>query len=410
MAYVSAHTKHFKYLDSNDTDGNPLKNVPRDFKQPDAPKSKPSHDIHSVAISSYFANLLPAIDLSDISNTLISCTAFLSQTGNRADNGTEHTVEALLDSGSLAGNFMSLNTFTNLGGDNSQLVDRLRLPICSGLNNRCTEISLVNHTLTISFVSENLNILDFDQSVFSFSAQFRVLPETPFDLIIGKETIKYFNLPLVLPSHFFKVDSIKDIQRATHPLLPRSMLLHGLVSGEKDNNSQAPSGAQPTVGCHERLCGCHGDYDLQPEFDLAQTGDVRVEPVSRTHTVRTEGEQLDRDEGCYSLPPLASAQTHDNLLATLVKETQDLFATTNIPDDEIDYEKTDAFRPFLVPDKIIGRNNFFPDDPLLGAIQIEGNSELTTSLVLLIAKYAHLFQSELTASPPKFPHSISMST
>ena len=87
MAYVSAHTKHFKYLDSNDTDGNPLKNVPRDFKQPDAPKSKPasstssgqsgknkkkgkfSHDKHSVALSSYFANLISAIDLSDISNT-----------------------------------------------------------------------------------------------------------------------------------------------------------------------------------------------------------------------------------------------------------------------------------------------------------------------------------------------------
>jgi transposase InsO family protein len=312
-------------------------------------------------------------------------------------------VEALLDSGSLAGNFISLNTFTNLGGDNSQLVDRLRLPICSGLNNRYTEISLVNHTLTISFVSENLNILDFDKSVVSFSAQFRVLPETPFDLIIGKETIKYFNLPLLLPSHFFEVDSIKDIQRATHPLLPRSMLLHGLVSGEKDNNSQAPSGAQPSVGCHERLCGCHGDYGSPPEFDLAQTGDVRVEPVSRTHTVRTEGEQLDSDEGCYPLPPLASAQTHDNLLATLVKETQDLFATTNIPDDEIDYEKTDAFRPFLVPERIVGRNNFFPDDPLLGAIQIEGNSELTTSLVTLIAKYAHLFQTELTAEPAEIP-------
>ena len=98
MAYVAAHTKHHKYLDSNDTDGNPLKNVPRDFKQPDAPKSKPasstssgqsnknkkkgkfSHDKHSVALSSYFANLLPAIDSSDISNTLISCTAFLIQT------------------------------------------------------------------------------------------------------------------------------------------------------------------------------------------------------------------------------------------------------------------------------------------------------------------------------------------
>jgi hypothetical protein len=38
MAYVSAHTKHFKYLDSNDTDGNPLKNVPPGFQTAGCPQ------------------------------------------------------------------------------------------------------------------------------------------------------------------------------------------------------------------------------------------------------------------------------------------------------------------------------------------------------------------------------------
>jgi hypothetical protein len=149
---------------------------------------------------------------------------------------------------------------------------------------------------------------------------------------------------------------------------------------------------------HERLCGCHSVSNLQLESDLAPTRDVRVEAVSRSHAVRTEGEQLDRDEGCYSLLPLASTQTHDKL-----KETQDLFATTKIPDDEIDDEKTDAFRPFLEPEKLVRRNNFFPDDPLLGAIQIEGDTELTTSLVHLIKQYTHLFQSKLAAEPAEIP-------
>lgn len=424
MQYISSHSKGFRYLDNNDVNCKPLPNVPRGFQQPHAPKSSKSsgssnakssndsrhskkgkllHDKYPVALSSYFANLLSAIDTNDISNTLISCSAFLSQTGKSLENETL-TVEALLDSGSLAGNFMSQDTFIRLGGETPHsTVDRLRLPICSGLNNRCIDISLVDHTLNISFVTETINNFDLLSRVFSFSAQFKILPETPFDLIIGKETIKSFNLPLVLPSHFFEVDTVKEIQRATSSLLPKSMLLHGTVSGEKNNSSQAPQGAQPAVGCHERSCGCHSDLTLQLESDLTPTEDVRVEPVSRTHTVRTEGEQLDRDEGCYSLPPLASTQTHDTLLATLVKETQDLFATHNIPDDEIDDEKTDAFRPFLEPDKLVGRNNFFPDDPLLGAILIEGDTELQTSLVHLIKQYAHLFQNELAAEPAEIP-------
>jgi hypothetical protein len=75
---------------------------------------------------------------------------------------------------------------------------------------------------------------------------------------------------------------------------------------------------------------------LQPALRLSPTEDFRVEAVSRTHAGRPEGEQLDRDEGCYPLPLLASAQTHDKLTVSLVKRTQDLFAANHIPDDEID--------------------------------------------------------------------------
>jgi hypothetical protein len=42
----------------------------------------------------------------------------------------------LLDSGSLAGKFISANTL--LGVLLNTSVDGLRLPICSGLNNVCT--------------------------------------------------------------------------------------------------------------------------------------------------------------------------------------------------------------------------------------------------------------------------------
>jgi hypothetical protein len=154
---------------------------------------------------------------------------------------------ALLDSGSLAGDFISPDTLISLGVNPNNSVDRLRLPICNGLDNICTDISVVAYKLIISFVYRNYNT-SFDNSVFSFVLTVRVLPDTPFDMLTGKEKIKKLNLPLVLPSHFFNKDSLRNIQRATIPLLPRSMLLHGTVSGEKDNRGQAPNMAPPCMG------------------------------------------------------------------------------------------------------------------------------------------------------------------
>jgi hypothetical protein len=233
------------------------------------------------------------------------------------------------------------------------------LPICSGLDNVCTDVSNVVYNLSISLVSESLTNNDFTSNLFSFFADVKVLPNTPFDMIIGKRTIKKYILPLVLPSQFFDDDCVGDIQSTTHSLLPRAKLLHGLVSGERDNRGQAPCEAQPCVGCGNRSCGGGTDSALQPELEYASTEDVRIGPVSGTHTVWTEGEQLDRDEGCYPLPLQAPAQTHDTLINSLVRETQDLFAAIHNTDDEIDDDKVDSFAPFLVVDKIVGRNDYF---------------------------------------------------
>ena len=37
-------------------------------------------------------------------------------------------------------------------------------------------------------------------------------------------------------------------------------------------------------------------------------------------------------------------------------------------DDEIDYDKTDVFATFLKVDEVVGRNPYFPNNPLLSAI------------------------------------------
>jgi hypothetical protein len=231
----------------------------------------------------------------------------------------------------------------------------------------------------------------------------KVLPNTPFGLIIGKETIKKYDLPLILLSHFFNKDSIKRIKGATHPLLPGATLLHGLVRGEKDNGSQAHTKAQPCVRCIEESCGCNGDSVSLSESDLTPTGDVRVEAVSRTCTGWPEREQLDSYEGCYPLPLQAPTQTHDKAISSLVRETQDLFAANLHIDDKIDDSKIDSFTPFLTVDNPVGRNNLFPNNPVLAAIIIEGDAPLQAALALLIHKYAHIFRNDLAKDPADIP-------
>jgi hypothetical protein len=59
-------------------------------------------------------------------------------------------------------------------------------------------------------------------------------------------------------------------------------------------------------------------------------------------------------------------------------------------------QKTDAPAPFLDVEKTIGRNQFFPNNPLLSAIHIEGGPELTVYLVILI-------NNELAKEPADIP-------
>ena len=114
----------------------------------------------------------------------------------KGDKTARHSGEALLDSGSLAGNFINQTMLDMLGVEIFDSVDRPRLPICSGLYKVCYDYISVTYKLVISFITEI-------GTTFSFIADFRLLPKSPFDLIIGRDTIKDTNLGILVPSHFF---------------------------------------------------------------------------------------------------------------------------------------------------------------------------------------------------------------
>ena len=100
-------------------------------------------------------------------------------------------VNALLDTGSLAGDFVS-----------RRVVDRHSLKpiisdtiytVCSGLDNKCYEVNTML-LLRVSFFNELENKND------TFDWKAIILRETPFDFIVGRKTITRYNLFNKIPS------------------------------------------------------------------------------------------------------------------------------------------------------------------------------------------------------------------
>ena len=100
-------------------------------------------------------------------------------------------MSALLDTGSLAGDFIS-----------QKLVDRYNFHcntvpnpsiVCSGLNNNCIDL-LKAVSLTVSFNNE------LTSKINPFSINAFILKDTPIDLIVGLSTVKKYSLFQALPS------------------------------------------------------------------------------------------------------------------------------------------------------------------------------------------------------------------
>ena len=114
--------------------------------------------------------------------------------------GAKRSVHALLDTGSLAGNFISQTVVTELDAGNYVYRSKHSFSVCSGLDNVCYESDkLIN--LLITYKNERSQKL---QSIFltAFVAQ-----NSPIDLIIGRSSIKKHNFHTSNPSHFMNSET-----------------------------------------------------------------------------------------------------------------------------------------------------------------------------------------------------------
>jgi hypothetical protein len=123
--YIDGHAKKYRFLDTNDLTGETrLSNVPTNFKVPPASHkssgssgSSTKKGTHLVAFPINTPTILNTVTNSHLQDNLINCTITLIQgdmtriRGERDIKGPKVLIEALLDSGSLAGNFISPTTY-----------------------------------------------------------------------------------------------------------------------------------------------------------------------------------------------------------------------------------------------------------------------------------------------------------
>jgi hypothetical protein len=86
--------------------------------------------------------------------------------------------QALLDSGSLAGDFINGNMLSALNGVHYLRSDNAESRVCSGLDNKCISLSVFLDV-----------VMEVTQKHY-YPLAVRIFQDSPIDMIVGRETIK----------------------------------------------------------------------------------------------------------------------------------------------------------------------------------------------------------------------------
>ena len=314
----------------------------------------------------------------------------------------EVEANALLDTGSLAGDFISDQMVKKLGASNFVTLAEHKLRVCSGLNNNC----LINN-----------EIIQMDFSYFvgniknTILIPMRVLANSDIDVIIGRDTIKQYNLAKIFPQFFF-LDKDTDIGATAHKMTLSSGPLGTPITPlkpannhsqrEDAGNSNGSRTAQPATllaSCTSTVEGTSLRDDTNTEVCTACIkGTVHPPPFSCTHCDDTH---LAGQAGLITSSP-SVAQNTTNLAAALLEQTEPLHEVyTHSPPfraDDVDCDSQDMFAPFRPTPETSNSEDSFMD-----RMTIEGDPELQLAIRKICIKYKHVFSDKLDAKPASIP-------
>ena len=337
-----------------------------------------------------------AAQIAEVNLVLSNTTQPKDPNTDRARANKVKTVEAtaLLDSGSLAGDFINGRVLRGLGGAHFLRSSDQPILVCSGLDNTC--------------VSSNV-ILDIDvtfvvgKEKHTIQLHVRINENSPLELVIGRDSIRNYNLASIFPSTFFarqlgeNTGNTSIVVPETSTLVPRT---------KKCKRKQGPCTHAPcTVHCKKR--SVIEPIEHNPAAELITLPDTTT-PVPLLMNQATSAQpptsvRLESnndtpliERGVLITPPTTGTMLTQTTrpLTALLQQTEQLLEVNDFGDESIDYNAKDMFAPFR------------SDPPgettdILDKITISGSPDQQRRIRALCEKYRHIFKDELDAHPAK---------
>ena len=292
---------------------------------------------------------------------------------------------ALLDTGSMAGDFVSRALVIRLNALTNCYASPTSLNVCSGLDGACYKSD--------TLIDLGLSFFDDSNIKHTIFITFSVNPYAKLDLIIGRRSLNQHNLFVLTPKRM-GFDS--------------SQIQSSIYTGEVDRPYR--DGPTNNAVSHTDVDCCRHS-DLEESCDSCQrhrfatdVNDVGIEGSSSNHRVPTE--EKDGGPSYYGeagsgtvLPPLGTGIADNSVLLNTASVKP---GGIKLSGDEIDDVKTDAFGPFLSallenPPPIV------VDADLISQITFEGDEELQTACKALCYEFHDIFRNEVAEEPADLP-------
>ena len=274
---------------------------------------------------------------------------------------------ALLDSGSIAGNFINADLLNKLNGKNRLYKTDKPLRVCSGLDNHClTSLEVID--IEVKFCIKNMKS--------SFILTCHITSSGPVALIIGRDSIKENDLVTKLPRFFFKENNstFEKLDRQTHSKI---------LPCECDTILKAAADI------------CIPNIPIISSNNINSNHHSLKSPIRRVHFDDTP--LIGKVLATLAAPNDALHQTH-SLITEVPEEYEQLSRAEYIGADEIDNDNKDLFAPFRNPPETSANEYDFINKMLIG-----GCEKLQKDLKDLCKKYKSIFRTKIGPEPARIP-------
>lgn len=289
---------------------------------------------------------------------------------------------ALLDTGSLAGDFVSANLLTKLLALSSCYAAQNPIYVCSGLDGNCY---LSDKMIDLTFI-----FLDDNNIQQQFSKAFRVNPMAKIDVIIGRKTINQHGFLFMTP----RALGFDHSQKLTNALLAATdigshRLMPDLINDPQPSvdSSHCSQPSQLRSPCQNGELATH-------------TSDIGDEGHPSSHRLSTVSKKCNGSSvgcGCGRPPSETGTKNCDVLRNTASGQPCGI----KIAVDEIDDDKIDTFAPFLSTIT----SEVTPTDPYayMDEITFEGSEYLQNAVRQLCWENRELFSDKIAKLPADLP-------